>query len=63
MPKRTLATFQNGLLYSKKIVKVTDEQKSDSDTSPNERSNENLADKITKFNVYFLKVFGSFWFD
>lgn len=33
MPKSTVATFQNGLFYSKKLVKVTDEEKSDSDTS------------------------------
>ena len=41
MPKSTVATFQNGLFYSKKLFKVTDEEKSDSDTSPNERSNKN----------------------
>ena len=33
MPKSTVATFQNGLFYSKKLVKVIDEEKSDSDTS------------------------------
>ena len=41
MPKSTVATFQNGLFHSKKLFKVTDEEKSDSDTSPNERSNKN----------------------
>ena len=51
MPKSTLATFQNGLPFFKRPVKVTDEQKADSDTSANERADENLTDRITKFNV------------
>ena len=35
MPKSTLATFQNGLSFFKRPVKVTGEQKADSDTSAN----------------------------
>ena len=53
MPKSTLATFQNGFPFFKRPVKVTDEQKADSDTSANERADENLTDRVTKFNVWF----------
>ena len=38
MPKSTLVIFQSGLFYSKKLVKVTDKQKSDSDASLTSKS-------------------------